>query len=135
MSQTLVLGYTTVARVSTGLFSSSYDVPVLQKVPNGQDHDSYKLNQANGPCTGGSLVTLWGQDFGQSDFSASTMIGRFACISSLWVSDSTLVCRTASGAGINLSFQLKVGWQANTLTNAYSFDRLIRKSDGKRVFE
>jgi hypothetical protein len=120
VSQNLVLVYTTVARVSTGLFSSSYDVPVLQEVPNGLD--GYVQNQANGPCTGGSIVTLWGQRFGNSDFTSSISVGSFMCSISGWTADTSLYCRSPSGAGVSLHLSVTVGREDAQLTRVFSFD-------------
>ena len=119
-SQTSVLSFTATARVRTGLYMASYDVPVLQRVPNSVD--GYIQNQANGPCTGGTVVTLWGQGFGLYDLTNALTIGSFSCSVSGWSSDTSLYCLTQSGAGVLLSVFATVGQKAAQISQAFSFD-------------
>ena len=66
----------------------SYDVPAVSSV-----------GVTNGATTGGVAVTIVGSGFGTAGYSAGGRVGGTGCESSTWVSDSSVVCGVASGAG------------------------------------
>ena len=49
-------------------------------------------------ATGTQSVTLIGADFGAFDHSPTVKIGSTKCLASVWHSDSSISCKTPSGA-------------------------------------
>lgn len=52
---------------------------------------------ANGPTTGGAVVTIFGSGFGTSDPGMLILVGDTACSSSAWLSESSALCVIPGG--------------------------------------
>jgi hypothetical protein len=93
---------------SVGIYT--FDAPVLTHTING-----------NAPATGASLLTVLGINFG-SDQNPVAQVGRTVCATTVWNSQSSLVCRVPAGydsAAIQSTgvIQVDVGYKARMLTS------------------
>ena len=68
------------------------------------------------------LLTLFGLAFGLSDNSPLARVGQTACESSIWTSQSAILCRIASGIAINDHVTITVGINYNTISRVFIFD-------------
>lgn len=95
----------------TGGMSFTYDAPVVSMV-------SHK----NMPSTSGASITIYGNQFGFEDTTPLPRVGVTRCATTSWNSETTLVCKTASGTGFSHSFALTVGVMVGTLNVQFSYD-------------
>jgi hypothetical protein len=71
-----------------------------------------------------TYILLHGDLTGQSAATVAARIGGSACASTAWVSETTVMCRLASGASASLSVSVTVGLQVGTVLSALSYDAL-----------
>eukprot|EP00960_Hanusia_phi_P068982 766978-Hanusia_phi.AAC.4 len=94
--------------VGIGLFS--YKAPVVLFVsPN------------FGNTTGSDTITIRGTNFGVEDPSPSVTIGQTSCQTVNWLSDSSLDCTVAQGAGYALTVQVVNRGQSGSRPNSFSY--------------
>jgi hypothetical protein len=77
-------------------------------------------------ATGSLLVTALGMGFGAvnvSSYSVRVRLGNSAAEASVWVSSTTVVCASASGASATRRVLLTSGQLPATVTEAYSYER------------
>jgi hypothetical protein len=92
----------------------SYDCPVILDA---------RVN--NVPMHGGSVVTITGSNFGQSNFQPSAFIGPTHCIQTQWLSPNTITCMTPPGGSSllnNLDVTVVLGGCAGALPGVFYFD-------------
>lgn len=112
------LSFTVAVAGSTGTITQAfcYDGPIL-----------INAIASNGrrivPATGGAGVTVFGRNFGTSDFSNKLRMGDTACQSTVWKADSQMVCMTPAGVGIDNAMVASVAGRMATFTEAVSYDR------------
>eukprot|EP00961_Rhodomonas_salina_P175842 2370678-Rhodomonas_salina.1 len=53
-----------------------------------------------GPASGGGILTIFGSQFGTTDSSPAGLLGGSTCARTLWTSDSSAVCTSMSGVGV-----------------------------------
>ena len=77
---------------------------------------------ANGPATGGTTISVSGENFGPWDASPSSYIGDTQAMSK-WASDSSIIVVVGPGFGIeqSVNFQMQQV-SSDDFTNAYYFD-------------
>ncbi|EKX41591.1 hypothetical protein GUITHDRAFT_112301 [Guillardia theta CCMP2712] len=82
----------------------SFDAPSLVAVVKG-----------NGPTSGNARVTAVGLNFGATSLSAAQQIkvGQSTCRSTLWLSDSQLICLVPPGSQSGLSVEVQAGYSYN----------------------
>ncbi len=73
------------------------------------------------PTTGGFSVTVIGLGYGVSDYSVRVRVGGTGCEGSVWVSDSSAVCKVGSGVGVGRDVVSSAGGQHGTLVGVFSF--------------
>jgi len=56
--------------------------------------------------TGGGIVTIFGANFGDEDYTPSASIGNTVCQEAVWTSDSLVSCKLAAGVGRALSLSV-----------------------------
>ena len=88
------------ATLGTAFAFFSYDAPVT----------SYTATP-NAPTSGGSVLTVYGQNFGSSDPSGTVRFGVSACAQITWSSESAMKCmQSPDGAGKDLIVQVTYIW-------------------------
>ena len=91
------LSLTIMRRWNTASIGFTYDGPGISS-----------MKASNAPVVGASL-TISGLNFGAVDYSATATAGQTAAESSVWISDSNLALKAASGAGAQQQASLTVG--------------------------
>mmetsp|Transcript_32796 Transcript_32796/g.79456 ORF Transcript_32796/g.79456 Transcript_32796/m.79456 type:complete len:350 (-) Transcript_32796:640-1689(-) len=82
------------------------EVGSRQSAPSAQSkfrYDSPKvlgIEPAHGPAKGGTMVTVAGVNFGETNSNPSVTVGGRPCQSVVWLSDKKLTCVTPSGTGV-----------------------------------
>jgi hypothetical protein len=71
------------------------------------------------------MLTLFGLEFGVSDNSPLARVGLTACESSMWTSQSSMLCRIASGMAINDHITVTVGVMYSTISRVLIYDTPI----------
>ena len=89
----------------------SYDTPRVSHVVN-----------SNCPVLGGCNILILGSGFGHSDMSAAARIGRTACITTPWLSSSSLSCRVPYGSGARREVVATIGMRTMSKSLAFSYD-------------
>ena len=81
---------TTIANL-VGCFSRqfTYDAPVVTFA-----------NRFNAATSGETQLTMEGMNFGPTDMTMVTYVGGTACQSSVWQSDSSMLCQVSAGSGV-----------------------------------
>ena len=77
---------------------------------------------ANGPATGGSTITLRGNNFGPTGSSLSMSIGAAPCTTTSYVSTTSVVCTQPAGTGAANAVKVFSGSQIGTLLRSFTFD-------------
>jgi hypothetical protein len=87
----------------------------------------------NAPPADGGFVSITGVGFGKSRTGIDNFVGSSGCLSTEWVSDSSVVCRVGPGVGGNLRITSTIGGVGlSELAPLYSFDvAIIEGSLGK----
>jgi hypothetical protein len=98
----------------------SFNVPVLG------DNAALPKSMFNVPSTGSISVTVVGADFGTYLSTLSQRVGVTACQASDWQSDTSTVCRVASGVHGTLRVAVTAGVRVGSVTEAFSFDLSVR---------
>ena len=98
-------------QVSAVLVAVSFGIPVLSA-----------LDPSNLPLTGSVSVTMVGREFGRFSSSASVFIQGTRCEASIWIVNSAIVCKAASGSGFQSIASISVGQRFSTITQFSSFD-------------
>lgn len=86
--------------------------------------DTFVLTAApTGNCasTGGSYVMLLTTGVGVGDVSVRSRVGSTACVAATWVSESTVMCKTAGGVRSGLPVVGTLGIRSTT-TLSHSYD-------------
>jgi hypothetical protein len=97
---------------ASGLFS--YDRPQVTRVA-----------AASAPATGGPTASFFGRGFGVADYSPRGYVGDELCRSTVWTSDSTLVCGLPAGYGQALDVYVEIGrgfGTPSTYAGTFSYD-------------
>jgi hypothetical protein len=72
------------------------------------------------PSTGQSMMSIFGSNFGFSDFSNVIVINSYSQ-NPTWISDTCLVCTVPQGTGKGKNVLLAVGGQSISAKNVYSY--------------
>jgi hypothetical protein len=89
----------------------SYDAPSLLSVQPAGDV----------PTAGQSNITVSGSNFGVFSSSVAVRAGFTSCEASYWISDTSVICKLSSGAGLNLGVSVTSSMLIGTLTEALSY--------------
>ena len=112
----------TINRVAATLARAfTFDSPVL----------SHVLPMRNIAASGGGYVTVSGLGFGRIDFSATTKLGGKDCLTSLWMSTTSVICKAATlrdSASVHT-----VGALVGTSLKLFTFDAPIMSSRAGNV--
>jgi len=104
----------------------SYDALSISAVNYRYVNPPFTKYQSNGPQTGGTLPSIFGQNFGAVDLSLKGRIGGTSTITSHWTSDSSLSMKTPPGvdlsADVNVYMPGREETHSSTLSDAFSFD-------------
>ena len=93
----------------------SYDSPAAALVIN---------HKANLAFRGGDARTILGSNIASSaDHSAQIRVGLSSCAASIWNSDTSMICRSASGSGFALPVIFSVGTQLGCVSKMFSYSR------------
>jgi len=88
----------------------SYSKPLVQSFT--PDH---------APPSGGSVLSITGKHFGLTDSDPTVYVGGTACKQSLWVSDTSVMCRLPERTGFNLSVEVEVDGQVSDPVARFDF--------------
>ena len=80
------------------------------------------LRSANAGTSGWASLTLVGLNFALQNFSPTVTLGMSVCISSSWVTTTTLVCSSAAGTGLGLGTLLGISSLLGTSAVQFSYD-------------
>jgi len=84
----------------------------------------YDSTQANLPAGRASTLSVLGRNFGHDNYSPRAAIGGTPCVTTVWQSDSSMLCSVAGGRFGDHAVVVSLGTTlVGTLTNAISFDR------------
>jgi hypothetical protein len=95
----------------TSLTVFTYDTPAVSV-----------LSQANAPTSGGTDVTLLGLNFVNQDSSPVLRLGSTDCTTSVWVTSSSITCKSAVGTGIGRTAALSIDDHVGTSQASFTFD-------------
>ena len=76
---------------------------------------------AYAPTTGNTVVTIFGSNFGDNDYTPSASIGDTTCLAAVWTSDSLVSCTLAAGIGKGLRLAVDVNAQEGSRANSFSY--------------
>jgi hypothetical protein len=105
------LGVVVTSLLGTSIGVFTYDAPRI-----------ISMSVSNAPMVSGAPLTLFGQNFGNSDVSATITVGATACASVGWVSDSALMCLTPNGAGSGLDVALSLAGTTASISGSFTHD-------------
>ena len=117
----LYLGITTLSGVGEVDAGFSYGRPVISGRTLGL---APLFSPANGPVAGNSTTTIFGFNFGTTDYSGKASLGGTAINEVLtnWQSDTMIAIRTPPGACDGTEVSFTVARQIDTHTKAWSYD-------------
>jgi hypothetical protein len=95
----------------------SYNAPVISVVA-----------APNAPASSGASVSVLGTNFGLSDQTQSVVLGSTLCATSVWTSNTQVICHTAHATGRDLSVLLYTSSVAGTRYIGFSFDAAVVSS-------
>ena len=76
---------------------------------------------SNGGATGASWMTVGGAHYGWVTWSVGSRQGQSGCESTVWVADSSVMCRSASGAGGSRTVLVSMGAVGGSVSEAASY--------------
>lgn len=76
----------------------------------------------NEPTTSGASVTLSGTNFGYMNLTPTTRIGKSLCLTTAWMSVTTVLCDTAAGYSQTLAGALTVASLVGTKESYFTYD-------------
>jgi len=82
------------------------------------------LLPGNGPSLARTVITFSGTNFGTLDYSAKGSIGKTACATTMWTSDTRLACMLQAGLGTGFDAEVVVADQLGSLSGVFSFDQV-----------
>lgn len=98
--------------IGTSTNAFTYDSPVVSFT-----------DPINAPPQGSSAsISVYGFNFGTTDKSATAQLGMTVCQTTVWSTDSSVVCTSPPGAGLKVSMTLTLAAAIGTKTGAFSFD-------------
>ena len=71
--------------------------------------------------TGSGVVTIFGANFGDKDYTPAASIGNTACQEVIWTSDSLISCQLAPGVGKSLGLEVESNSQTGSRGNSFSY--------------
>ena len=78
---------------------------------------------ANGPTTGGSTLTVSGNNFGPiADSNQYVSIGGTRCTTSSWVAATSMRCEQPAGTGAANAVIVSISAVVGTLPSSFTFD-------------
>jgi len=101
-------------RVGSALGLLSFNAPTVD--------DGQVRNLATLQDSAAAILTIGGSRFGRQAYSQTARIGHTAAVVNLWVSDSSLTVRAASGSDLPWSGVVTVEAQFGTLSSVFSYD-------------
>lgn len=82
----------------------------------------------NGAANGNYNILVSGSSFAVTSVSQRLRLGFTACVSSIWTSESSMICKSPSGVSRGISDTVvaaSVGLQSNTVSAAFSYDGFL----------
>jgi hypothetical protein len=77
----------------------------------------------NSPATSGASISIYGNNFGTSDFTPSVQIGATTCATVMWSTTTSINCRAAGGYKHDLTGSLSISLIVGThTTESFSYD-------------
>jgi hypothetical protein len=89
----------------------TYDGPVITA-----------LYSSNNPTTGGGSITMVGKNFAPTDASPEAQLGITTCLTTSWLTDSSMICRAPAGTGLNHGMTATVGRTPGTQLRSFTYD-------------
>lgn len=111
-------GSNTLRKTLTFSQAFTYDAPVLKASFDA----SNTYRKGNGPATGGTTITLQGENFGAQGYSSHIAVGGTTAQSVAWTSDTELLVRVSPGIGSNRDLTISVVGRVGTLAAQFDFD-------------
>jgi hypothetical protein len=102
--------------------SASYDLPSPKT-----------SNKANAPSFSRNVVDSFGSGFGKVLHTATGRTGNTQCETTLWSSDSTIICLVAAGRSRTSTFVVTAGLQSGSLSDMVSYDIAVLSSAVPRI--
>ena len=99
----------------------SYDLPVIERA-GAYLGWPYPQSIHNLPAGEPSELSIVGRNFGTNDFSAKARVGGTACITTVWQSDSALLCQVVGGHSKANSVVVSVARNVASLLDCVTFD-------------
>jgi hypothetical protein len=115
-SNVITVSVTQVIGTSLEIYSYDSPVPMAVSPPNGRMMTHFESLAA------GYFRVLIGSSFGVVDSSGKGTIGVSQVMATMWISDSFLRCKAATGTGHKLGTTVTVSQLASTSTLIFSFD-------------
>ena len=100
----------------------SYDIPSVQRAGAHLGPWSYYQSITNLPAGEPSQLSIVGLNFGTNDYSPHARVGGTACITTVWHSDSALMCNVRGGHSKSNSVVVSVAKKIGSLTGCITFD-------------
>jgi len=104
--------------IGTLTLAFTYDSPVV--IFTGYYQGPRKIS--NAPSYGPMVIPILGYNFGTADYQGKAAVGGTACVTTVWVSDSTLRCTVPKGFLDSHDATVTVASKRGTLTRAISYD-------------
>jgi hypothetical protein len=95
----------------TGITAFTYDSPVV----------TY-LSRPNAATSGGSSLTIRGQNFGPADYTPTIAVGGTSCGTTHWRTDSIIVCQVPAGVRAALHSSITVDTIVGTGATVFTYD-------------
>jgi hypothetical protein len=98
-------------QVGTIAKAFTFDSPVVTKVA-----------RSNAPTTGSAVLTVLGTNFGMIDHTPTAFIGSTACQTSVWSSQTSILCTAAIGSAVAASTRVVLTGVIGTTDEVFTYD-------------
>ena len=88
----------------------------------------HSFTQLNGRTTRSSVIAVNNYQFGRISFTGAVKVAHTHCRSTLWMSESTILCKTAGGIERSTRIVVTCVQRSGSTTQTYSFDVAALKS-------
>eukprot|EP00960_Hanusia_phi_P053896 762490-Hanusia_phi.AAC.1 len=119
------------ARAADGVGASlGVSITSMQLIASASSLFDYSLGQVtavlptNSPTNGNDLLTIFGNEFGISDYSLVAKVGQTNCMRTLWISSTSLECFVPSGQPMeSANLFISIGRRVSTGSAQFSYNR------------
>jgi len=96
--------------VGTGFGAFSFDAPIITNA-----------NAPNAPSTGSAVATIYGMNFGGTEYSSTAGLGVSACVATVWGSETSVTCKASAGL-LQTNVNLSIGGNVGSLSATFTYD-------------